>query len=148
MIKVVVADDNKILLEQIVNAIKKSNKLDIVGIANNGEEELEYIKCFFPDVVITDIEMPKKTGVEVIEIVQNFEKVPEFIVITGGASGDIMKKLYSLSIRNILYKPVDMTKLIEELESIGKIEKEQEIIENKQTEEKTFFQKIKKLLKK
>ena len=92
MLKLVVADDNKFLLEHIVNELKKSNKIEIVGIANDGDEELKYIMQFVPDVVITDIEMPKKTGIEVIEIVKEFEKIPEFIVITGGVSMDIMKK--------------------------------------------------------
>ncbi len=148
MIRIVVADDNKVLLEHIVKALKKSDKIEVVGIANDGEEELKYIMQFNPDVVITDIEMPKKTGVEVIEIVKEFEKVPEFIVITGGASIDIMKKLYSLPVKNIYNKPVDMEKLVNEIESITEIESREEIINSKLAEENNFFKKIVSFFKK
>ncbi len=142
MLKIVVADDNKFLLEHIVNELKKSNKIEIVGIANDGDEELKYIMQFVPDVVITDIEMPKKTGIEVIEIVKEFEKIPEFIVITGGVSMDIMKKLYSLPVKNIYNKPVDTDKLVNEIESITEIESRQEIITIKLAEESNLFKKI------
>ena len=77
MIRIVVADDNEVLLEHIVKGLKESDKLEVVGIANDGEKELKHIMQFAPDVVITDIEMPKKTGIEVIEIVKDFEKIPE-----------------------------------------------------------------------
>ena len=82
------------ILQDFVKGLKQSQEIEIVGIAKNGQEELDYIKQFCPDVVITDIEMPKMTGVEVIEIAKDFENPPEFIVITGGASSEIMKKLY------------------------------------------------------
>lgn len=123
MIRVVVADDNKILLEQIVKGLKQSDKIEIVGIANNGIEELEYIKKFSPDVVITDIEMPEMSGIEVIETVKDFEKMPEFIVVTGGANGNIMSKLYTLPIKKIMYKPIDIEKLIYDIETIKEAEK-------------------------
>lgn len=147
MIKVVVADDNEILLKQIVKALKQSNEIDIVGVAKNGEEELEYIKQLYPDVVVTDIEMPKMTGVEVIEIVKNFENAPEFIVITGGASSEIMKRLYELPIRNIYNKPIDMQKLVSEIERC-KIEEQQSPKINLHTEEKSLFKRFKNFLNK
>lgn len=111
MIKIVVADDNEVLLEQIVKGLKQSEEIEIVGVAKNGQEELEYIKQFCPDIVITDIEMPKKTGVEVIEIAKDFEKPPDFIVKTGGVSSEIMKKLYSLPVRNIFNKPLEIQRI-------------------------------------
>ena len=92
--------------------------------------------------------MTKKTGVDVIEIVKEFEKVPEFIAITGGVSADVMKKLYSLPVRNIYRKPVDMEKLINEIELITQIEDREEIINNKLTEEKSIIKKIVNFFKK
>ncbi|MCI9247136.1 MAG: response regulator [Clostridia bacterium] len=148
MIRIVVADDNEVLLEHIVKGLKESDKLEVVGIANDGEKELKHIMQFAPDVVITDIEMPKKTGIEVIEIVKDFEKIPEFIVITGGASIDIMKKLYSLPVKNIYNKPVDIEKLVNEIESITEIESREETIESKLTEESNVLKKIVNFFKK
>ena len=41
MIRIVVADDNEVLLEHIVKGLKESDKLEVVGIANDGEKELK-----------------------------------------------------------------------------------------------------------
>lgn len=147
MIKIVIADDNEILLEQIVKGLKQSQEIEIVGIAKNGQEELDYIKQFCPDVVITDIEMPKMTGVEVIEIAKDFENPPEFIVITGGASSEIMKKLYSLPIRNIFNKPLEIQRIIDEIEKIKVVEMPKERVKTL-AEEKSLFRKIKQFFNK
>lgn len=147
MIKIVIADDNEILLEQIVKGLKQNQEIEIVGIAKNGQEELDYIKQFCPDVVITDIEMPKMTGVEVIEIAKVFENPPEFIVITGGASSEIMKKLYSLPIRNIFSKPLEIQRIIDEIEKTKVVEIPKERVKTL-AEEKSLFRKIKQFFNK
>lgn len=59
-----------------------------------------------------------------------------------------MKKLYSLPVRNIYRKPVDMEKLINEIELITQIEDREEIINNKLTEEKSIIKKIVNFFKK
>lgn len=143
MIKIVVADDNEVLLEQIVKGLKQSEEIEIVGVAKNGQEELEYIKQFCPDIVITDIEMPKMTGVEVIEIAKDFENPPDFIVITGGASSEIMKKLYSLPVRNIFNKPLEIQRIIDEIENTKVVEIPKEKIKTL-AEEKSLLGKLKK----
>ena len=143
MIKIVVADDNEVLLEQSVKGLKQSEEIEIVGVAKNGQEELEYIKQFCPDIVITDIEMPKMTGVEVIEIAKDFENPPDFIVITGGASSEIMKKLYSLPVRNIFNKPLEIQRIIDEIENTKVVEIPKEKIKTL-AEEKSLLGKLKK----
>ena len=77
-----------------------------------------------------------------IEIAKDFENSPEFIVITGGASSEIMKKLYSLPIRNIFNKPLDIQKIIDEIEKTKVVEIPNERIKI-HAEEKSLFRKIK-----
>lgn len=146
MKKVVIADDNKKILEQLEKGLRENNLIDIVGIASNGEEELKYIEQFLPDIVITDIEMPKKNGIDVIETVKDFKKVPDFIVITGGADKDIMQRLYQLPIKKICYKPVDIQMLIDEI--LLMIDKTQtERLEKSLKKEKNIIVKLKRILK-
>ena len=148
MIKVVVSYDNKFLLEQVVKDLEISCKIDIVGIANDGEEELKCITKFFPDVVITDIDMPKKTGIEVMEAVKDFGNKPEFIVITGEINTEIMKKFNNLPIKSIYHKPIDMQKIIEEIEALTVTVETNTVNENKNllAENKSFLHKIKDFL--
>lgn len=146
MKRVVIADDNKILLEQLEKSLKECKEIEIVGIAHNGDEELKCIKEFYPDVVVTDIEMPKMTGLDVIEVVKDFEQVPEFIVITGGASAEIMQRLYKLPIKHLFHKPLDMKIL--ECEILKSIEKEEsKQLERPLKEEKSLLKKLKNFFK-
>ena len=61
---------------------------------------------------------------------------------------DIMKKLYSLPVKNIYNKPVDMEKLVNEIESITEIGSREELINSKLAEENNFFKKIVSFFKK
>lgn len=114
---IVVADDNEIWLRQLTEALKKIENIEIIP-TKDGKEELECIEKSNPDIVITDIEMPQMTGVEVIEKVKEYENVPEFIVITGGASTNIMQQLYKLPVAEICFKPVDTEKIIEKIQKM------------------------------
>ena len=153
MKKIVIADDNKILLEQIKKGLSENEEIEIIGTAQNGIEELELIEKLNPDIAVTDIEMPEMTGIEVIEQTEKIGSTTEFIVITGAiTSNEILKKLSSLSIRNIIYKPFDIKQVIDD------ILKESEVIntnEGKETDIKIitnekvgFIDKIKRLLRK
>ena len=153
MKKVVVADDNKFILEQLVNTLKQCEEIEIVGVAKDGMEELNYIKEYKPDVVVTDIEMPYMTGVEVIEIVKDFDEVPDFIVMTGGTSSDTIRKLNMLPIKNIFNKPIDPSRIIEEIlseQEVEENEKNEDLQQNKiiVIEDKSILAKIKNFLNK
>jgi DNA-binding NarL/FixJ family response regulator len=64
MIAVFLVDDHDILLDGIAAILKESEIITVVGRANTAEMALHYIKAKNPDVVITDISMPGKSGVE------------------------------------------------------------------------------------
>lgn len=64
MIKIIVADDHKIIREGISNALKLNRNFNIIGEAENGRQALSLVKKLLPDVVIMDISMPELNGME------------------------------------------------------------------------------------
>lgn len=82
-IKIIVAEDVEPIRNVLVNRIQKEDYLEIIGVAKDGEEELNLIKQNKPDLVITDVAMPNLTGIEVIEEVSKETYRPDFIVISG-----------------------------------------------------------------
>jgi DNA-binding NarL/FixJ family response regulator len=63
--KILIADDHEIVREGIRTLIDKSRPdWNICGEATNGEEALEAVRTFKPDVVVLDITMPKMSGLE------------------------------------------------------------------------------------
>jgi CheY-like chemotaxis protein len=63
-IRVLIADDHKILRQGLASIINSETDLELVGEAKNGREAIELVRQFEPDVVIMDIEMPGTNGID------------------------------------------------------------------------------------
>jgi len=78
-IRVIVADDHEIFRDGFRALLKKQQDIELVAEAENGKELLELTQKFKPDVVITDIKMPKSDGIQATRILE--EKYPHIGVI-------------------------------------------------------------------
>jgi len=65
--KILIVDDSYLLCERVRDALLQIDGIEISGIANNGIDALQMIKCKNPDFVIMDIRMPRKNGIEVLQ---------------------------------------------------------------------------------
>ena len=105
-IKVIIADDINKIAEDNKNIVSQNENVEIVGIASNGQEEMEMILKFNPDLVITDNKMPIMNGIEVIEKLSKMElnNKPDFILFTGDDSPELNSKCRELGVYMILDK--------------------------------------------
>ena len=67
MIKIVIAEDQQMLLGAFGSLLNLEDDMEVVGKASNGEAAVSLVKKFQPDVCIMDIEMPGKSGLEAAE---------------------------------------------------------------------------------
>lgn len=67
MIRVVIAEDQRMLLGALGSLLELEGDMEVVGMANNGEEAITLVKQKQPDICIMDIEMPLKSGLDVAE---------------------------------------------------------------------------------
>lgn len=107
-IKVLIADDIDIILERIVNIVSKIDEIEIVGIATNGQEELNKIINLKPDLVITDNQMPILNGIDVIEKIKteySEQYKTDFILVT--ADRNLMLRAVKLKVYSIINKPFE-----------------------------------------
>ncbi len=65
-IKVLIADDHDIVRQGIEKVLSKSDDVEVVGEASNGQEVIDQIKKTEVDVLLVDVEMPEKTGWDVL----------------------------------------------------------------------------------
>ncbi len=76
MIRLAIADDHQSLIDGIKLLLKYEEDIEFVGTANDGEELLEIVKRKQPNVVLTDIRMPKMDGIELTkQIHQNWPDI-------------------------------------------------------------------------
>ncbi len=81
VIKVLVADDHAVVRQGIKQILSKTQDLSVIDEAEDGNEVLEKIKDQMPDVVVMDIEMPTKSGWEVLPQLKSlYPKLPVIIL--------------------------------------------------------------------
>jgi two-component system chemotaxis response regulator CheB len=83
MIKVLVVEDSPVIREFLVGLLGSDPEIRVVGTANNGEEALQAVKNWRPDVITMDIHMPRMNGIEATR--QIMETCPTPIVIVNGS---------------------------------------------------------------
>lgn len=113
-LRIIIAEDEPIILEMYKNIVGKREDYEIIGTATNGKEEEELINTTKPDVVITDNQMPIQNGIDVIEKVYNSDLVykPKFILITGDyRDRNFLDKCERLQVERVMGKPVNYDSL-------------------------------------
>ena len=113
-LRIIIAEDEPIILEMYKNIVGKREDYEIIGTATNGKEEEELINTTKPDIVITDNQMPIQNGIDVIEKVYNSDLVykPKFILITGDyRDRSFLYKCEKLQVERVMGKPVNYDSL-------------------------------------
>lgn len=86
MIRIVLAEDQRMMLGALGSLLDLEEDMEVVGKATNGEETIELVKKLQPDIVITDIEMPVKSGLDAAEALKD-EPCKIIILTTFARSG-------------------------------------------------------------
>jgi len=130
-ISILYVEDDKTIQVIFANILKKFVKN--LYIAENGEEGLEKFNKFNPDIVITDIQMPKMNGIELIEEIRKKNKSIPIIITTAFNNIEYPIKAIKLGIDGFFLKPIeDIQGYLRNLE-----EKAKNIIAKKENKKKS-----------
>lgn len=81
--KFIVAEDNKILRETLVQILRSSgDRFKLVGEAKDGVEAIEMVKKRLPDLLVLDLQMPRLNGFSVMEILKARHPDLKILVLT------------------------------------------------------------------
>ena len=116
--KVLIADD-EVRIGLLIQKLIQWDELAcvLVGIVQNGEEAYQMINNEAPDIVITDIRMPKMNGLELISKTKEINKHVQFIVISGYKEFEYAHRALSYGVSHYLLKPIkeeELNKVIKE----------------------------------
>ncbi|HVJ48424.1 sporulation transcription factor Spo0A [Desulfitobacterium sp.] len=110
-IRVLVADDNRELVEILKEYINKQEDMQTIGVAYQGNEALEIIYREQPDVVVLDIIMPHLDGLGVLEKIQNDMQKPHVIILTAFGQENMTQQAVQLGADYFVLKPFDLDTL-------------------------------------
>ena len=111
--KVLCADDELIEREALSTLVDwASINASLTGCAKNGLEALSLLEKERPDIVVTDIKMPKMDGLELISECRKRYPEPVFVILSGYGEFEFTSKAMELGIRHYILKPVDSEKVL------------------------------------
>ncbi len=106
MSKVAIVEDDTILRDILANKLSREGFLVVTAI--DGEEALTLIKNELPDLLLLDLLLPKKNGIEVLEEKNKDDRIKNIPVIAISNSGEIneIEKVKSLGVKEFLIKAI------------------------------------------
>ena len=113
MIKVLIADDQKILAEGIKTVLETSEEIKVTGIAADGEEALEMIKKEQPDVALLDIRMPNMNGVVATREIKKLYPQVKVLILTTFDDSDYILDAINFGASGYLLKDINASALID-----------------------------------
>ena len=113
-LKIVIADDNKRMVDVIKEVINGEPQLDVVGTATNGEDTVDVIKKTQPDIVLLDIIMPQIDGLTVMQRIREDNDCvnPAFIVISAVGREAVTEDAFNMGATYYVMKPFDNNMLM------------------------------------
>jgi DNA-binding NarL/FixJ family response regulator len=114
-VRVVIADDHPVAREGLSSILKSLEGVHVVGEAANGKEACELYDQLLPDVLIVDLRMPEKDGLQVVtELMLGRAPKPRIVVITTYESEEDLRRAIMAGAKGYLVKVAD-PKQIEEV---------------------------------
>lgn len=120
MARILLIDDDQQLLQLMEITLKKAQHK--VTAVSNGKLGLTQLAQYEFDLVITDIIMPEKDGIEVIIAMSRMEKRPALLAISGGSQRldaiQLLKTAKVMKVDMVLAKPITPSGLLEAVETL------------------------------
>ncbi len=131
MIKLLIVDDESRTREGLSSLILRNNlPVEIVGTASNGMEGLAIARTVLPDIILTDVRMPKLDGIKLSTKVREFSPHCQIIFISGYSDKEYLKSAISLKAVSYVEKPIEEQELLDAVSSaIQIIEKDKFLLE-------------------
>ncbi|MFJ5767992.1 response regulator [Lysinibacillus sp. NPDC093210] len=116
MIRIVIAEDQGMLLGALRSLLSMEEDMEVVGLAKNGEEALALVEEHHPDICIMDIEMPVKTGLDAAEELQSSDC--KVIILTTFARPGYFERARKAGVRGYLLKDSPIEELVSAIRTI------------------------------
>lgn len=119
MIRVVVAEDQALVLGAIATLLGYESDIEVVGRATDGDQALELVRAVAPDILLSDIEMPQRSGIEVAQAIAD-ERLPTRVVIvtTFGRPG-YLRRAQNAGVRGYLLKDSPVEQLAAAIRTVA-----------------------------
>lgn len=117
-IEIVIADDHVMVREGLRQLLELEGDIKIVGEANDGEECLDIIEKVYPDVLLLDINMPKKNGLDVLKELKDRKFKNKVLILTIHNEVEYLMKAVDIGVDGYVLKDSDTNVLRKAIVSV------------------------------
>lgn len=110
-IKVMLADDHILMREGIRQLLEFDGSIEVIAEANDGEECIEKLKEFTPQILLLDINMPKKNGIEVLEEIKEKSIDVKVLILTVHNEVEYLLKAVDIGVNGYILKDSESVEL-------------------------------------
>lgn len=118
MIRVLIAEDQALLLGALAALLRLEEDMEVVGQARNGQDALALCGTLKPDVVLTDIEMPLMTGLELAAALREQGSAVKVVIVTTFARAGYLRRAMAAGVRGYLLKDAPAETLAAAIRSV------------------------------
>lgn len=118
MIRIALAEDHNALIDGIILFLKHVDDIEVVGYVNNGEDLLELVKLRRPNVVITDIRMPVKDGIQATKEILAFDHHIKVIAFTMFDQDEAVSQMLDAGAKGYLLKNSNLQELLRSVRTV------------------------------
>jgi two-component system LytT family response regulator len=108
-----IIDDERLARNELRKLLASHPEIEVLGEASNADEGLKLIQQLSPDVIFLDIQMPAKTG---FELLQELDRSPEVVFTT--AHDEYALKAFEVNAFDYLLKPIDPKRLADAVQKL------------------------------
>jgi DNA-binding NarL/FixJ family response regulator len=112
VIRLVLADDHPIVLSGLVWLFSQERDIEVVAAASTGNEALKATRQFAPDILVLDLRMPGKNGVEVLDEMKRDALSTRVVVLTAIENEEVLAAI-RLGARGVVLKDMAVRLLVE-----------------------------------
>jgi DNA-binding NarL/FixJ family response regulator len=117
-IRVMLAEDQNLVRQGICNLLELSEHIEVIAQVDDGSEILEGIEKYKPDVLLTDIRMPKMTGIEALTLMQQKNMMVPTIILTTFDDNQLLLDGMQAGAKGFLLKDVSLNSLVNAIEKV------------------------------
>ncbi len=117
-IRVVVAEDEGMIRDAFAQLLDLQSDVDVVARASDGVEALQAVRDHQPDVLLTDIEMPNMTGLELAEAVRDERLPSKVVIVTTFARPGYLRRAMDAGVAGYVLKAEPIDDLVQALRTV------------------------------
>jgi len=119
MIRLMISEDQALVLGAIAALLALEGDLEVIGRARDGDEALDRVRELVPDILVTDIEMPGRSGIDVAQAIRDEGLATRVVIVTTFARPGYLARARAAGVRGYLLKDAPVEELAAAIRTVA-----------------------------